>query len=257
MYRLFAPIAALCCLFLSCSAGAQVKRNPDGIGILTPAFIPGDSLPNYQAFRLPVFSRPKGRKLGYLHRTDVSDTIAGATFFLKLRTDSVTGWSKLVHSSQTFTTTDQGGYYLQVLERVGGYVRVRLGNSMYWLREKDLDKLWFRFSAYTHALKRFRVAVIPYNQTLNLRDGPGSTFPVLVKAKGGDEGFNYTVHFTGEWNGPWARVEMVRSLGTHWPCPQEKLSPRGATRSIVRGWVRTVDESGAPTVWTYPESCPN
>ncbi len=129
-----------------------------------------------------------------------------------------------------------------------GFVKVLSEKSDYWLSLAELQQFKFVALPWAQFLLREQENLLGYyadDAGLNLRSAPNADAEHLLTIRGD----LFEIRLTGESSGQWHKVEVIKSAEHFCSSGEEKIEYRKT------GWIKLIDDNGAPNVSFYSRGC--
>ena len=196
-----------------------------------------------------VYGSPGGKLTGKLTRRGnaaVDEQFAYKLFFDHVSDGRVT--------EIDLSNLKQIGYQIWAishLERRDGYVRVMGTRFDYWLSEEEIKRKGFKVENWQNFLHSHADDLLGYyanDPGLNLRIAPDPGSKILAVLKGE----LFEIIPSDQHDGPWTEVR-VKKYREH-PCRTD-MGLDDILEFELTGWIKIVDDNGAPNVWYYSRGC--
>lgn len=142
-------------------------------------------------------------------------------------------------------------YSIPYFEKKDGFVRILSRKENYWLKEEELKSLSFEIVEWQRFLFENGNEVLGFYANepgLNLREKPTTDSKIIMTLRTD----NQQIIPTNEHKGLWTKVKVI--ITKEHVCMTD-LSEEENFVEIVEGWVKILDDGGAPNVYFYARGC--
>lgn len=219
-------------------------------GIIVPAIDSLMTSENYCCVLSPpqgfnVYDNPNGTVIGTLKKVgDVKkdDQVPYTIYF-------VTGNKKV--KVDNYREIAYEIYAINYTDSMQGFVKVLDPLKSYWLHVDEISKQGFKTVSWLDHLINQSEHQLGYYATepgLRVRKEPNSTSELIGSVRGD----LFEIKLTDNTQGQWCKVNITK-YKEH-PCNTE-LSENENVEYTSEGWLKIIDDTGEPNLWSYTRGC--
>jgi len=196
---------------------------------------------NFPNASFDLFVTPNGKKAGTIYKKD----------FINLMYQFNTGASAFRVKNEDLAEFTGKTFCLKYFEKQDGFLKILVNSTGkgYWISEKELKYLRIISISWLEYFIQQKGDFYPAIEIgLNLREKPKAESKKIALLKGD----YFVIRLNGNTEGFWAEAE-VKKFATR-PCKSADpatLKPE----AIMNGWVKILDDSGAPNIWFHVKGC--
>lgn len=146
------------------------------------------------------------------------------------------------------------GYEISALnytDEVAGFVKITVPEKSVWLKISEIKKQGFQAVTWLNYLIKQSPEVLGYyanDPGLNIRKEPNAESEIIGSARGD----LFEIKLSNETSGSWVKVTVIKSR--EHVCNTE-LSEKDNFEYKSEGWMKILDDDGAPNIWSYQKGC--